>query len=158
MMEENMVDVPAWFKVKLTNVRSDEAFTIADFKGKVVLVETLAMWCPKCKQQQTEVMALHEALGMNEEFVSIGLDIDPNENGADLKSYTEKHAFDWIYAIAPVDVVRDIGNLYGDQFLNPTSTPMLLISRNGEVHLLPFGIKSADELKEFIEPFLREAM
>ena len=158
MMEEKMVETPTWFGVTLTNVRSGEDFTISDFKGRVVLVETLAMWCPKCKQQQMEVMALHEALGMNEEFVSVGLDIDHNENGADLKTYTEKNAFDWIYAIAPAEVSREIGNLYGDQFLNPTSTPMLLISREGEVHLLPFGIKSADELMEYIEPFLKDTM
>ena len=25
---------------------------VADAKGKVVLVETLAMWCPNCKRQQ----------------------------------------------------------------------------------------------------------
>ena len=35
---------------------------------------------------------------------------------------------------------------------------MLVIDRKGEAHPLPFGIKSADELLKFIQPFLDEAM
>ncbi len=157
-MVDEMMEAPAWFGAALTNVSSGEDFTISDFKGKVVLVETLAMWCPSCKRQQIQVKALHEALGMDEDLVSIGLDIDPNENAADLKAYTEANSFDWIYAVAPAEVSREIGALYGDQFLNPTSTPILVIDRHGEVHPMPFGVKSAADLQAFIEPFLKEGM
>lgn len=157
-MEDKMMDAPAWFSVSLTNVRSDETFTIADFKGKVVLVETMAIWCSNCKKQQNEVKALHEVLGMNKDLVSIGLDIDPNENATDLKAYTDSNSFDWVYAVAPADVINEISSLYGNQFINPPSTPMLIIDRKGEVHTLPFGIKSADELRTFLEPFLNEGM
>jgi hypothetical protein len=55
-------------------------------------------------------------------------------------------------------VAREIANLYGEQFLNPPSTPMLVIDRHGEAHLLPFGIKSAAELEEALKPFLDESM
>jgi thiol-disulfide isomerase/thioredoxin len=153
-----MMAAPAWFGVALTNVRSGETFTVNDFKGKVVLVETLAMWCPNCKKQQMQVHALHELLGDNPDFVSIGLDIDANENGADLKTYTDSNGFDWIYAVAPAEVSRELGNLYGAEFLNPPSTPMFIIDRKGEVHPLPFGIKSAEDLLKAIEPFLKDGM
>ncbi len=158
-MEEQMMDAPAWFGVTLTDVRSGEEFTINDLKGQVVLVETLAMWCPTCKKQQVQVQGLHEALGdLNKDLVSIGLDIDPNENATDLKAYTDSNGFDWFYAIAPAEVAREIANLYGDQFLNPPSTPILIIDRKGQVHLMPFGLKSAEDLRKFIEPFLTEGM
>jgi hypothetical protein len=55
-------------------------------------------------------------------------------------------------------VAREIGQLYGDQFLNPPSTPMLIVDRHGEVHLLPFGRKSADDLQEALAPFLNDGM
>jgi hypothetical protein len=160
MMEDKMMEAPEWFGVTLTNVRTAENFTINDLKGKVVLVETLAMWCPSCKKQQMEVKALHEALmgDMGKDLVLIGLDVDPNENAADLKAYTDNNGFDWVYAIAPAEVSREIGSLYGDQFLNPPSTPILVIDRKGQAHPLPFGIKSADDLKKFIEPYLNEGM
>ena len=155
---EDMMEVPAWFGTTFTNVNTGEAFTINDYRGKVVLVETLAMWCSNCKKQQEQVKILHELLGMNDDLISIGLDIDTNENAADLKTYVERNGFDWVYAVASEEVTRDIANLYGAQFLNPPSTPILIIDRKGEAHPLPFGIKSAEELKSYIEPFLSEGM
>ena len=152
MAEDDMA--PDWFKASLTDVRSGETFTIADFKGQVVLVETLAMWCSNCLKQQGQVLALHDLIGERDDFVSLGIDIDPNENAAALSSYIDNNGFDWLYTVAPTEVAREIGQLYGDQFLNPPSTPMLIIDRNGEVHPLPFGIKSADSLLEALQPFL----
>jgi hypothetical protein len=35
---------------------------------------------------------------------------------------------------------------------------MLVIDRKGEVHPMPFGIKSAEDLQKFIDPFLAEGM
>jgi len=154
----DMMESPAWFGATLMDARSGQTFTINDFKGKVVLVETMAMWCSNCLKQQTQVKALHEALGMRDDFVSIGLDIDPNENIDALKGYVEDKGFDWYYAVSPVDVSREIASLYGDQFLNPPSTPILVIDRHGEAHPLPFGIKSADDLQQAIQPFLDESM
>lgn len=155
---DSMMEAPAWFGVQLTNVRTAEAFTVSDFKGKVVLVETLAMWCSNCKQQQGQVKALHALIGDNPDFVSIGLDIDPNENGTDLQGYINSNGFDWIYAVAPAEVSRELSNLYGAQFINPPSTPMLIIDRKGEVHLLPFGIKSAEDLFNAVDQYLKEGM
>lgn len=158
MAGDNMMEAPDWFGVTLTDVRTGEEFTINDFKGKVVLVEAMAMWCPNCKQQQAQVKALHEALGMEDDLVSISLDVDLNEQAADLKDYTDANSFDWVYAVAPADVVREIGMLYGEQFLNPSSTPILIVDREGVAHPMPFGIKSAEDLQEFIAPFLSGGM
>ena len=155
---DEMMEEVVWFGSTFTNVSDGSAFTINDFKGKVVLVENLAMWCSNCKKQQEQVKLLHELLGMNEDLVSIGLDIDTNENATDLKTYVENNGFDWIYAVASEEVTREIANLYGAQFLNPPSTPILIIDRKGQAHPMPFGIKSAEELKNFIEPFLSENM
>jgi len=156
--EGEMMDVPAWFATALTDARTGQIFNINDFKGKVVLVETMAIWCSNCLRQQGQVKALHEQLGARDDFVSIGLDIDPNENTDVLKSYVESKGFDWLYAVPSVDVSREIASLYGDQFLNPPSTPIVVIDRHGDAHPLPFGIKSADDLMKAIQPFLDESM
>jgi cytochrome oxidase Cu insertion factor (SCO1/SenC/PrrC family) len=155
---EAMAVAPAWFSVALTNVANGESFTIADLKGKVVLVENMAVWCSTCLRQQKQVKALQDLLGERDDFVSLGLDIDPNEDAALLKGYIESNGFDWTYAVVPVEVGREIGQLYGDQFLNPPSTPMFIIDRKGQTHPLPFGVKSAAELQKALEPFLSEAI
>lgn len=149
---------PAWMNAELTHVRTGEVFRISDFKGKVVLVENLAMWCSTCLKQQKEVKALHEALGPDSGLVSVGLDIDPNEVPADLKGYVESNGFDWYYAVAPKGVGGEIGQLYGANFLNPPLAPMLVVDRKGEGHPMPHGLKSMEDLKAFVEPFLAEGM
>jgi thiol-disulfide isomerase/thioredoxin len=150
----SMMETPGWFDATLTNVNDGSAFSINNFAGKVVLVETMAVWCPTCKRQQQQIQTLHSQMGMNPDLVTISLDIDPNENADMLKSYAADNGFDWVYAVTPVDVAREIGNLYGDQFLNPPSTPMLIIDQKGEAHPLPFGVKSAFDLMKAIEPYL----
>jgi peptidoglycan/xylan/chitin deacetylase (PgdA/CDA1 family) len=118
----------------------------------------MAIWCSNCLRQQKEVKALHETLGEQEGLVTVVLDIDPNEDSDNLRDYAAKHGFDWTYAVAPREVAREIGQLYGDQYLNPPSTPMLIIDQHGEVHLLPFGRKTAEELQQALEPFLTGEM
>lgn len=162
MAEEAMaasepVDLPAWYNVELTNVNTGETFKIADFHNKVVLVETMAVWCSNCLRQQREVLALHSQLGDQPDLVSVAIDIDPNEDNETLKAHTAKNGFDWVYTVAPGEVAAEIGQLYGGQFLNPPATPMLIIDRQGQAHPLEFGPKSAQSLQEALAPFLNEA-
>lgn len=153
-----MMEAPAWYSASLTDASTGQAFKINDFKGKVILVEAMAIWCPTCLKQQEQVKALQTSLGQRDDFVSIGLDIDPNEDLVSLKSYVEKNGFDWLYAVSNADVSSELSSLYGDQFLNPPSTPIVIIDRHGEAHLVPLGLKSADELLKFIQPFLDGSM
>jgi cytochrome oxidase Cu insertion factor (SCO1/SenC/PrrC family) len=156
---EAMMEAPAWFASSLKDVRSGDSFTLNDFNGKVVLVETMAVWCTTCYQQQTQIKALQESLGMREDFVSVSLDIDPNEDEAALAAYTQKNSgFDWRYAVAGPDMAREIGKAFGDQFLNPPSAPIFVIDRHGVAHALPFGVKSADDLLKAIQPYLDAKM
>ena len=147
-------ELPAWFSQELKDINTGMVFKITDFKGKVILVETLAVWCPKCLTQQQEVAKLKTIFADQDDFVSIGIDIDPNENEALLSSHVKKYGFDWIFAIASSSVIDDIGALYGAQYLNPPATPMLIIDRQGTQHPLPFGIKSAEELQKVLQPLL----
>jgi len=158
VMTDTTMTTPGWFSAALTEATTGASFTIQDFKGKVVLVETMAMWCPTCLQQQKQIKALHDQLGKRDDLISLSLDVDINENLAELKDYVAKNGFKWMYTVTSADVAREIGNLYGAQFLNPPSAPMLIIDRHGEAHPLPFGVKSAADLQQALEPFLNDAM
>ncbi|MHB8089551.1 MAG: hypothetical protein ACYDH2_15020, partial [Anaerolineaceae bacterium] len=70
----------------------------------------------------------------------------------------ESNGFDWIYAVPSNEIVNEIANLYGANFLNPPLTPIFIIDRQGIVHLMNMGLKSAEDLKLFIEPFLSDGM
>lgn len=156
--ETMMMETPNWFGAELINAHTAETFTVNDFEGKTVLVETMAIWCSNCLRQQKEVKMLNETLGERDDLAILVLDIDTNDNPDTLKSYAEKNGFSWNYAVASADVAREIGQLYGDQFLNPPSTPMFIIDSKGEVHPLDFGHKSAEALETALKPFLTDAM
>jgi hypothetical protein len=114
----------------------------------------MAMWCPNCIVQAHEVRKLHALLDDPESLISVSLDVDVNEDEASLKEYVENYGFEWHFAIAPLEVARALGNLYSAQYLNPPLSPMLLIDRDGNVHQLEYGQKTAEDLQKFIEPFL----
>ena len=68
----------AWLATELTDVSTGETFTIAEFAGTPVLLESFAVWCPICTNQQKQVRALHEEVG--DDVISIALNTDPNED------------------------------------------------------------------------------
>jgi thiol-disulfide isomerase/thioredoxin len=146
--------IPDWFKFAMTDVRTGKTFTISDFAGKVVLIETIAEWCPNCLFQQGETRKMSRQLGNPEDLVLISLDVDSHEDEASLKKYTDDFGFEWRFAVAPLEVQRAMGNLYNAEYLNPPLEPMLLIDRQGNAHQLPYGQKEADALQKIIEPYL----
>jgi len=145
---------PDWFDMELTDVQTGQTFTMNDYAGKVVLVETMAMWCPTCVIQATQVEKLHEALGNPEDLITVSLDVDLHEDAASLKEYASSYRFDWHFAVAPLGIARALGNLYSAEYLNPPLSPMLIIDREGNVHQLEYGVKNVDTLQTIIEPYL----
>lgn len=148
--------IPEWFSMELTDVQTGKTFTMNDYAGKVVLLETMAIWCPNCVIQATQVRKLHEALGHPEDLISISLDVDAHEDEAMLKEYAGSYRFDWHFAVAPLLMQRALGNLYNAEYLNPPLSPMLIIDRTGNVHQLEYGIKEVDALQKAVEPYLAE--
>jgi cytochrome oxidase Cu insertion factor (SCO1/SenC/PrrC family) len=143
-----------WFSMPLTDVQTGETFTMNDYAGKVVLLETMAIWCPNCIFQADQVRKLHEALGDPEDLISVTLDVDLHEDEAMLKKYADEWDFDWHFAVAPLLMQRALGNLYSAQYLNPPLSPMLIIDREGNVHQLEYGMKDAETLQKIVEPYL----
>ncbi len=135
----------AWATAELVDVETGEPFRIADLAGTTVILEPMAIWCTKCLAQQGHV---EEALGQldRERVAYVLLDVDPNETAKALKDFRRRHGFTGIYAVANRDVARALAAEFGDQVLNPPSTPMILIGADGRVTLTAFGQKRVDEV------------
>jgi thiol-disulfide isomerase/thioredoxin len=145
---------PDWFDIELTDVQTGETFSMSDYAENVVLVETMAIWCPSCLIQATQVEKLHVALGNPEDLISVTMDVDSHEDEAVLKEYASTYGFNWHFVVAPLLVQRALGNLYSAEYLNPPLSPMLVIDRDGNVHQLDYGIKDAETLQEIVGPYL----
>jgi len=134
-----------WAAAALVDVSTGETFRIADHAGEVIILETMAIWCSNCRAQQRDVKT---ALGdlPAESVTYIVLDVDPNEDGPSLAAYRDQQGFEGRYAIAGTEVARSLAAEFGEQILNPPSTPMVFIGTDGQVTLTEFGHKSPDEL------------
>jgi thiol-disulfide isomerase/thioredoxin len=140
----------AWATAPLVDVSTGETFRIADYAGKVVILETMAIWCSSCRAQQGDVQAALARLPADK-VVFVVLDTDKSENAASLAAYRTKNGFEGRYAIAGNEVARALAADFGDQFLNPPVTPMLVIGTDGTVTRTDFGHKSTDQIVALAE-------
>jgi len=149
--------MPSWFGVEMTDVNTGKSFKISDFSGKVILVDTMATWCPTCQGEMSQVQQLPAMLGTSaSSLVRISLDIDPNEDSTILKKYAAENKFDWYIAVAPSEVGQFLAKNYDVDFLNPPLQPMLFIDKTGGVYGLPFGVKSAVSIQKTIASYLTQ--
>ena len=147
--------LPPWFGVEMTDVNTGKQFKIGDFIGKVVLIDTMATWCPTCQGEMSQVQQLPGLLGTSgTDLVRVSLDVDPNEDSTILKKYAVANNFDWYIAVAPIELGRFLEVNYDQRYLNPPEQPMLIIDRIGGVYGLPFGIKSAKSIQLTLAQYL----
>ncbi len=138
-----------WKDVSLTDVSTKETFKISDFKGKPILLESFAVWCPTCRKQQEKIKQLHEELGSS--VISISLDTDPNEEESQVIEHQNRYGFDWLFAVSPVEVTQALIDEFSISVVNAPSAPVILICEDQSARLLKRGIKSAEELKQEID-------
>lgn len=141
-----------WRGVALTDVYTGQSFSISDFNGKVVVLETMAVWCPTCVRQQIEIHALRDRFG--DQVVSVTLDIDRNEGQDILRRHVQTYGFEERFAVSPIELTRALEMDFGTIVLNATSTPVIIVDRQQQGHLLRPGLKSAAELAKELEKHL----
>jgi hypothetical protein len=143
----------AWRTMTLRDVVTGEEFRIADLDGKVVAIETMAIWCITCRQQQAQAQAALDTVDLTD-VVYVSLDVDPNERAEDLADYAAREGFGWTFAVAPADMSRSLAATFGDQVLSPPSTPLIVLGPDGQLIEKHIGIKSADDLVSLFEAHL----
>jgi len=143
------VTAPAWLNFKLTDVITGEVFTINDFKGKPVLLESFAVWCPTCLTQQKQIAELHEREG--DAIIHISIDTDPNETAGKVIDHAERNGFDWYFAVSPAELTNALIDDFGLGVVIAPSAPVILINADQSARLLGSGVKSAADLLAEIE-------
>jgi len=141
---KNIVN-PIILNTELKNINTGNSFKLSDFQEKPILLESFAVWCPTCTRQQQEIKKLHEELG--DDFTSVSLDTDPNEDEARVLEHIQRNGFDWHYSIPPIEFTQTLINEFGVSIVNAPSAPVILICNN-EARKLDSGIKDVNELKK----------
>ena len=106
-LEEALENVGAcddWKCEDLVDVLTGETYQIKDFEGKIILVESFAVWCPTCLKQQLKMKDLLESDG--DSIVHISLDTDPNEEASLVKEHAEKNGLNWKFSVSPIEITK----------------------------------------------------
>lgn len=85
---------------------------LSDWKGKILLVNFWAPWCPPCVEEMPELAALqNEMAAKNLQIVGIGIDSPSN-----IKQFAEKHQVSYPLLVAGMqgtELSREMGNQAG---------------------------------------------
>ena len=134
---------------KLPTFTSGQPVSLADYRGKVVLVDFWASWCSPCRQSLPLYGKLRENYAATDfAIIAIGLD----EDVADGKAFLAEHPIAYTTLQNPQGDVAKAFDLKG----MPSS---YLIDRDGIVRARHVGFepKDIDELKKEIDALVAHA-
>jgi thiol-disulfide isomerase/thioredoxin len=137
-----------WKCEPLTDSVTGDTFEISDFEGKIILMESFAVWCPTCLKQQKEMAKLRTVNG--KEIVHISLDTDPNEDASQVADHATEHGFDWYFAVAPIEMTKALITEFGLSIVSAPRAPVVLICEDQSTRFLKGGLKSTEQLENEI--------
>ena len=111
------------------------AFSLSDFRGKVVIIEFFATWCGYCIQEIPHLKAVHNEFGEGDLVI---ISISKSDNNTQLINFRDNHQIPWIIA-------KDTANVF--QLYNVPSLPTLyLIDHEGVIAYNQSGLVEASAL------------
>lgn len=138
------VRLAAWQERPLVDV-AGERFTLGDYVGRPLLVETFATWCHACAEQLPVTQAAARALGADAAVVAISVetDLDPDVVAA----YAHERGLDDLrVVVASPQLLADLVDAFGAGVANPPGTPKILVGADGRPGDLRTGPEAADDL------------
>jgi cytochrome c biogenesis protein CcmG/thiol:disulfide interchange protein DsbE len=116
-----------------------KAVKSSDFKGKVVLLDFWATWCPPCRAEIPSFVAL----------VVVGISLDEGGVGK-VKSFMEKNGVNYPVVMGDTKVTKAYGNIQSI----PTT---FVIDRTGKIVEKHVGLTSKEDFEKAVKPLLKAA-
>ncbi|HWQ68105.1 MAG TPA: redoxin family protein [Methanospirillum sp.] len=137
-----------WMSIPITDVITGRETSIIELasQGKPVIMHTFAVWCPACSVQLRETKKL--MLNNPDSFIILGVDIDPRENGDQVRNHIEKNKFAGMFVSAPPDFSRSLMKTLGSQIIQ--SIPQTVIICNESVTYIGDGAFPEGKLRTIL--------
>ncbi|MCC6179884.1 MAG: redoxin domain-containing protein [Chloroflexi bacterium] len=140
---------PGWHELPLTNARTGETFTFRGFAGRTVFVEPMATWCHNCRTQLGMVREVHARVDPAR-VVFVALSIETSLSHAELARYADAAGFDWVFAVASLELYEELVATFGHSVVNTAVTPHFVIRPDGSTSALATGDRSVESLIQIL--------
>lgn len=71
-----------------------KTYSLKDFKGKTLILDFWATWCPDCREEMPQLLALQKRIQDRKDIVMVGIscDTDPEK----LSAYVKQQGISWL--------------------------------------------------------------
>jgi thiol-disulfide isomerase/thioredoxin len=117
----------------------------ADFKGKVLVIDFWATWCPPCVHEipgYIEFQKKHRG----EKVVIIGLSLD-EISAADVKKFADAKGINYPVAIAPQELLTQFASVEG-------IPATFVVDRDGKLRFMKVGSAPIEDLEKVVADLL----
>lgn len=121
-----------------------ESISTAALKGKVVIVNFWATWCPPCREEIPELIALQAKY--KERLQIVGVSMDEDASPQEVNAFAAKAGINY-----PIVMGKDIAKEYGGVPALPTS---FIVNKDGGVVQKHIGLLDRDEVETEIRALL----
>ncbi len=132
---------PAWTLTALDG----KPIGLAELKGKVVVVDFWATWCPPCVHEIPGYIALQKKYA-DRGLVIVGLSVD-RKGVSVVEAFAKAKGINYPLAMATPETVEAFGGVEGI----PTT---FLIDRDGKIRHKKVGSMEADDYEKLLAPLL----
>jgi len=135
-----------WTRIALTDARTGETFTFADFAGKTVFVHPMARWCTNCRSSQRRVRDEVFPQMDSNQFVFVSLTVETSDTAENMSVYANDNQFPWVFSVMTTDLLAALSSQLGASVSNPPTQPHFIIRPDGTVSGLMTGSTPSDDL------------
>ncbi len=122
----------------------DEKVSLSEFKGKVVMVNFWATWCPPCKKEIPDFMDFQKTYG-ERGFEILGISLDDDQDA--VHTYLTSNPINYFVLFGSPDVAAKYGNIQSI----PTT---FLVDREGIIRATEVGMMPRSYWEQKIEALL----
>jgi cytochrome c biogenesis protein CcmG/thiol:disulfide interchange protein DsbE len=82
---------------------------LSDYKGKIIIIDFWATWCPPCRKGIPDLIELQKAY--SKDLVIVGISLDQERTLKDLKPFIENYGINYPVVLGNEKVVKDYGGV-----------------------------------------------